>query len=225
MKFQVRWLTGLSIVFFLIGFVLVASYSFSQAQTTSGDTLGYTLLPLKAGDKCLVCGISLDTSNGIAILYKGRRVTLAKTQIKEFLQFPEKYFVKLQPAGALFAENSLVFDSINWRWLGVGIWIFFALISSALCCIIALKKGLPHVRWFFLGLTGNLVSVFLVLIAPAKAKVNLPPGLKKMPITANPVECPSCGATNHPAARQCLGCGSKLMPLTKSEAEQVNLVP
>lgn len=43
-------------------------------------------------------------------------------------------------------------------------------------------------------------------------------GMRKIPLTSEPVACPACGQPNHPAAALCLHCGRRLHPEARSEA-------
>jgi|GEM_PF-4139844 len=56
-------------------------------------------------DRGLVCGAELAIDDGLAFLYKGRRITLDALHLEEFLRNPAAYFTDLQPRGALFQES------------------------------------------------------------------------------------------------------------------------
>lgn len=213
-----KWLLCLNRnVFLLVLIFTFSNFLLLSAQKESVDTLGYNIVPLKAGDKCIVCGISLDVQNGIAILYKGRRVPLDKHELKNFLDNADKYFFKLRPSGALFSENYTFLRILSAEWFGVGIWIFLALFSAAICSTIALKKGFHFRNWFFYGLIGNMIAVMIILIYPSKKEVNRPSHITKLRVTMEPVECSTCGKLNHPTAKECTNCRTALNPELDSE--------
>ncbi len=177
-------------------------------------------VPTKPGDICVVCGTALKDS-GTAILYKGRRVPLANQEmLQQFLDRPEHYFAKLQPRGALFQEETVTNVSRRWGWFIFGVWVFVALLCAAIGAGLSLRKGYPPVKGFFIGLIGSLFGVAWMAARPARTNVRLPPHLAKLPTTAAPLACPSCGALNHPAAKKCPTCGAGLTPQITSEVER-----
>lgn len=181
------------------------------------DTLGFPRAEVRPGDFCLVCGVPLK-QDGLAIIYKGRRVPLANGEmLQRFLDDPSAYFYKIQAQGALFNEEAVPASAGRFAWFAAGVWIALALLCGALASSIALRKGLSQRRWFFYGLIFSVVAVAAVLIRPAVERRELPPRLGKIPATTAPQTCPACGAFHHPAARRCNTCGRELSPTIEAE--------
>jgi hypothetical protein len=110
----------------------------ASANTERLEREGLTALSMKEGDRCLVSGILLDV-NGIAFVYRGRRVTLHKDAVGVFLDDPGKYFSQLQPRGALFQKDESW--SLGISWLVLGIWVTLGLACGAAPSHLALHKG------------------------------------------------------------------------------------
>jgi len=193
----------------------------SSALPAVQDTLGFELAPVKKGDRCIVCNMPVDSS-GMAILYRGRRVPFYSIDmLQRFLDNPDAYFYKLEPNGALFQEAAVSRQGLQPGWFIFGLWVVLALVSASLSAVLALRKGLPVVKWYFIGLAASLIGVLFVWRKPAVAAVELPPGFTKPPATPLPIKCPACGAENHPSAKVCSACGNTLQPLEESEVERV----
>jgi hypothetical protein len=206
----------------IIGMFLVPLSMSAQhpGQAEKQDTLGYPLAEIKKGDRCLVCGVNLE-EDGLAILYKGRRVPLANgAMLEAFIANPQVYFPKLQPKGALFQESAVPENPVRWGWFLFGVWVTLALLSGALSAGISLRKGLPPVKGFFAGLIGSVFGLLYIITRPAKEKVDLPPHLAKIRTTAHPGSCPKCGGQNHPSASKCVSCGTALTPSVESEVSR-----
>ncbi len=171
-------------------------------------------------DRCLVCDGELD-KNGLAFLYKGRRITLDTLHLEAFLQTPGAYLAQLQPRGALFQESGGGYLSKGW--LFAGIWMLLGLVGAAVCTGIALRKGLPPMGWFAAGLATNILAVIVIFTRPASESIPLPPRLAKIPVTADPYLCTRCGAQNHPSARHCIGCDAVIDSTADSEVERAGL--
>ncbi len=194
-------------------------------QPLSADSIeNYKQVPIKEGDRCFICNIEL-VDGGVAFIYRGRRVTVASFHVQQFLDAPLKYFSRLQPRGALFQEDAILERPMWSGWLLLGIWLAVGLVSAAISTHLALRKGLPPVTWFAIGLATNLFGLLLLLRHRAEADVSLPPHLAKIPTTLNPVECPACRAENHPSAKQCSACGAQLNPTAVSEVERSGMAP
>lgn len=188
-----------------------------SANTDLLEREGITVLSTHEGDRCLVSGVLLD-ENGVAFVYRGRRVSLHKDAIGVFLAEPDRYFSRLQPKGALFQENQIWFLSVSWLFLGV--WMTLGLVCGAAASHIALRKGRSPGFWFAAGVALNVVALVTVLTRPSETDAALPSHLGKIPTTHAPVPCPSCDATNHPSASSCSSCGAQLSPTLESEVQR-----
>ena len=96
--------------------------------------------------------------------------------------------------------------------LWFGLYVLAGLIFGGLAAGTALRKGMPPVRWFFLGLVFTAPVWAYLLICNCQGASES--GREK---TLHPLACPKCGALNHPAAAGCLGCGAGLTPAAASE--------
>lgn len=127
-------------------------------------------------------------------------------------------FSGLQRGGALFQEASGGFP-LRWLWFLAGAWILVGILSGALCAHMAWRRRRSPVFWFAAGLVANLAALGLLAVA-ARPSERLPPRLAKMPATAVPAACPSCGAWNHPASSRCSSCGARLEPAYEPETRR-----
>lgn len=204
----------------ILGLFLLVSPLRTQVTVTPSDTL-----PAKPGERCTVCGVTLDEESGVALIVRGRRVPLNKAMVDMFMDNPEKYFAKKQPKSALFQEElgtpaGVALGGISWGWFLFGLYVLVALIFGGLSGYAAVAKGLPPIPHFFIGLT--ILGYLYVLTRPAAApKGQIPAGLVKVPVTHAPLPCPACGNTNHPSAKKCAGCGNELQPQMESEVARV----
>ncbi len=205
---------------------VAALFNLAAANTSAsqgmGDALRYEKVLLKMGDRCIVSNLLLD-EHGLAFLYRGRRVTLDAAHVQTFFDQPMKYFSNLQPRGALFQEDAIRKPPKRIGWFIFGVWMTLGLTAGAFCTHLALGKGLSPVTWFFVGLTTNLVGVLLALRQSSRTRVEMRPRLAKITKTVPPLICSACRAQNHPSARQCTGCGSKMQPIMESEVERTGL--
>ena len=97
--------------FFLMGIIIIISFQFIYLDFSSKgkqDTLGYKLLSIKIGDRCIVCDLPIKEGSGLALLIKGRRVTIDLEHFQEFIENKAKYFANLEPHGALFQESAVL---------------------------------------------------------------------------------------------------------------------
>jgi hypothetical protein len=176
----------------------------------------------RSGDRCFICGAALSQSD-VVLTIKGRRVPLKQAMVDSFLQNQDHYFAALQPRAALFQENAqadgrVSQGGISTGWFLFGLYVLAMLLFAGLSGYSALAKGLPAVSNFFLGLLLGPVGYLFVLTRSASSNAMvIPRGLAKIPATHEPVVCPACSATNHPAARQCLDCGGELTPKYQPE--------
>lgn len=214
---------NISVISMLTILVMLLHFSHSPSSSQSSDTLGYKILSIKKGDRCIVCNTPLTPKNGLSLLVRGRRVTIDLEHWPVFLNNQLIYFSDLQPKGALFQENAIQDRQINAGWFIFGIWVILALLSSAINAGLSLKKGLPILKWFFRGLVLNIAGVFWLLLHKPAKEVVLPPNLGKIPVTRSPVKCPKCNGFNHPAAKICAGCGGQLYPKIEAEVNRAGL--
>jgi len=190
---------------------------YAKADTSLLEEQGLVVLATHEGDQCLVSGILLD-ENGVAFVYRGRRVTVHEDAIGVFLGEPDTYFARLQPRGALFQEDQGW--SLGLSWLFIGIWMTLGLGCGAAASHIALCKGRSAGFWFFAGVATNVVALVTVMTRPNEASATLPPRLAKVPATSSAIDCPACGSPNHPSAKACTSCSVDLSPDFESEVQR-----
>jgi len=210
--------------FILIGVVILISINFiylNNSPDTPQDTLGYILLSIKKGDRCIICDIPIMEGTGSALLIKGRRVTIDLDHFQEFITNQAKYFAQHEPHGALFQESAVLPHAMKYGWFIAGLWIFTALIAAAICCNVALKKGLRASPWFFRGLLLHIIGIIWVILKKSTGRPQFIPAFGKIRETSQPVKCPKCQALNHPAASSCSKCHSDLIPLQESEVRRI----
>ncbi len=207
---------------FLLLLVMLVGAS-GQAQDRNE---GYKTVAPRAGERCLVCRAPLNETD-LVLLVRGRRVPLKRAMVDSFMRDPDAFFSELQPKGALFhespgAEGSEVSVETSSSWLTFGIYAVSALLFAGLSGYRAVSRGLPAVSHFFIGLLLHLPGYLYVLTRPAAAGQNrIPAGLGKVPETRPPVPCHGCGSENHPAARECSGCGKQLEPVYASDVSRL----
>lgn len=190
----------------------------SVADTEMLKNRGISVLATQPGDRCLVSGILLN-ADGIAFIFRGRRVTLHEDAVGVFLAEPDRYFTDQQPKGGLFAES--IESQLHLSWLLIGIWMILGLACGAMSSHIALRKGRSAGYWFAAGIVLNVVALATVLVRPNETSNPLPPRLGKVPTTVDPILCPSCGSSNHPTAAVCKSCGTPLNPVGESEVSRI----
>jgi hypothetical protein len=179
----------------------------------------------QTGDVCLVCNKPIE-SDDVVYLVDGQRVPVHRGDCDARLHaHPTKYLAKMKPRGALLDAGS-VSSGASFDWLYVGLYVLAGLVLGGLAAQRALHVGRRPLIWLVLGLVGN-VAAYAVLLALPKRQVRtlaaIPSGLAKIASTYSPQACPKCGAENHPSARECSGCGTKLNPTMESEAARVGL--
>ena len=210
--------TGFALILWAL--VVTTEAAAAPAGRAALERTGLQPQELRPHDRCLICDGELDADDGLAFLYRGRRITLDHLHLPQFLAEPSAYFSRLQPRGALFQESG---GSMSNGWLILGVWVLLGLVGAAVCTGVALRKGLPPRRWFAAGLVANVAAVVLVLTRAAPKPVALPPGLARIPDTAAPYRCARCGGQNHPSAARCRDCGAGIVPTTDSEVERAGL--
>ncbi len=201
-------------------FCLLALPLWAQESAPPTD---YKRVHPKLGDYCTVGNVPLDTLQDVALIVRGRRVPLHRTMVDSFMRTQEKYFSRQQPKGALFQEElsaaqGTSLGGVTSGWFLVGLYVLVALVFAGISGYTAVTKGLPPIPNFFIGFFLSALGYLYVLTRPAVAsKGEIPAGLVKVPTTHTPVPCAACGYQNHPSAKKCVGCGSKLEPALQSE--------
>jgi hypothetical protein len=205
-------------------FCLLGTLLASQEAPARGP---YPVVSAKEGERCSVCGAALGEDD-VALMVRGRRVLFEKSMIDTFLADPEKYFSEKQPRAGLFQEEldappGTAQGGISWGWFLFGSYVLLSLLFAGLSGYSAISKGLQPIPSFFIGLFFNALGCLYVLtrrrVAP---RGNLPAGLVKIPVTLAPKACPTCGNTNHPAARKCSVCDGHLQPGLQSDVARAS---
>lgn len=208
-----------------LGLFLILSFflALPLASQEMSELSGYTQTEVRPGDYCIVSSKPLGP-NDICLLVNGRRVPLKREAVDIFLKNPEKYFSKLQPKSALFAEDMGVDKSLSLGWFIFGIYVLVGLVFAAFTSHTAVAKGLSPIPWFFAGLFLNAFGYLAILTKkPGEIITNVPSGFRKVPLTKDPSACSSCGHENHPSAKNCSNCGIALIPKAVSETEKLGL--
>jgi len=136
---------------------------------------------------------------------------------------PAAFALQQQPAprGAFLGAGESAGISSMWFW--AGLYVVAGLVFGALAAHRALQTGNRALTWFGVGFVFTLPGYLYLLTRPKQkmdAPAGVPPGLRRIAATSSPEPCPGCGAMNHPAAAQCIGCGGKLTPRFVSEAQR-----
>jgi hypothetical protein len=172
-------------------------------------------MPARDGETCAVCNTPV-TDKDVAYLVDGQRIAVMEAMQEEFLRNPLLYVTKFRPEGMVFSARQS--GSLNSGYLWLGMYVLVGLLFGGACAHVAMSKGLPSWRWFFLGFFFSVPACLAVAgKKPAADAPEVPDGLGKIPATRAPAACPECGAGNHPAAHRCLGCGAVLQPSVSSE--------
>ncbi len=170
------------------------------------------LLPLM-----LAMGFAAGTRHASG--FSGKSPELPGAPAKIFQRAQDTLATSAQPKSALFnKESGASRSAVGSGWFLFGLYVLLALLFSGLSGCTAVAKGLNPVPYFFLGFFLSAIGYLYVLTRPAMARRgDVPAGLVKVPTTLEPVPCPKCGNTNHPAAKKCSGCGAALQPTTQSD--------
>jgi len=126
-----------------------------------------------------------------------------------------------EPRGAFLGAGESAGISSLWFW--AGLYVVAGLVFGALAAHRALQTGNRALAWFGVGFFLTLPGYLCLLTRPKQkmdAPAGVPPGLRRIAATSSPEACPGCGAMNHPAAAQCIGCGGKLTPRFVAEAQR-----
>lgn len=192
----------------------------------NGKVVG-RLVPAKVGETCLVCNEPLHAGD-VVYLVGGQRVPIHLGPCDSALRAqPRHWLAQLRPRGAfLGAEADQPVPSAGWFFLGF--YILLGLIFAALCAHQALHVGRSAYGWFAAGLVLNAFGYLILLTRPRRevqAPAGVPRGFGKIAATYAPQPCPKCGATNHPAASECITCGARLAPAVDAEVKRAGLHP
>lgn len=174
---------------------------------------------LAEGEQCLVCRQLIHDGDIVEVRYKGRTFHVAAKMLDEFKADPDRYFYAMQARSGLFDEASTETPQMSMGWLGFGTYVLLGLIFGAICGYAALNRGLPGMRWFMAGFIGGVFGLiaFFVTQRGARRLDGDARGLSKIPVTSSPVDCPTCGESNHPTAPACSACGRSLNPTAQPE--------
>jgi hypothetical protein len=182
-------------------------------------------VPPKPGEICQVCNKPIGPDD-VVYLVDGQRVPVHRRDCDAQLHAnPTKYLAKMKPRGALLDASS-VSAQASYGWLYFGFYMLAGLVFAAVAAHRAFHVGRRPLVWLALGLVGNLPAYAVLLALPkreVRALAGIPAGLGKIASTYSPQACPQCGAENHPSARECSACGTKLNPTLESEAARVGL--
>lgn len=172
--------------------------------------------PAKEGEICVVCN-NRASGRDACYLAGGQQIVVHAADCceGEFLRHPGKYLAALRPNQILFSVWPRAGLASPWFWFGVS--VLAGLVFGGLSAHTALATGRAPLPWFLAGLFFSLAAYGYLLTARAVSNPVLPPGLRKLPPTREPVPCPRCGAGNHPSARNCSTCGGELNPVAPSE--------
>ena len=192
-----------------------------QELIVDGKVLGKRI-ESRPGMVCLVCNDPIGKDD-FAFLVKGQRVAVHRVNCyQKLLEHPYRFLGILQPHGAFLGAGAEE-QAVSFAWFLVGLYILSGLVFGALGAHGALHRGRSAMAWFGLGLALNVFGYLLLQLCSRRqmeGAPSVPSGLRKVPATSNPLPCPRCGKTNHPAAEQCSGCGAKLQPFLESEVKK-----
>lgn len=203
----------------------------SQSCTRVGRILGVllalapvavsqTTLEPRRGEVCFLCNERIEATD-FAYQVDGQRMPVHRVACDgAYRAEPQRWLVRLKARGAFL---SAIPDrrALSPAWFLAGVYLLAGLVFAGVCAHRALHTGHRPTPWFFAGLTLNAPAYLYLLTRPrGTLSAAAPPGLRKMAATSEPQPCPHCGATNHPSATLCLGCGARLEPRVVSEASR-----
>jgi hypothetical protein len=170
--------------------------------------------PARDGETCIVCNGRVSQYDR-AYVIGGQRVAVMRDMESQLFSNPRKYAGRLQPRGLMTSSEKPAAGS-NALLYG-GVYVLAGLVCGALCAHMAMAKGLSAWRWFGLGFLFSLLAcAWLGAHRPTGTQAS-GSGLEKIRATREPVRCPHCTGTNHPAAAKCSHCGAALEPSAPSE--------
>lgn len=193
----------------------------SKQDAAKKDSPFSTAVPVKEGDRCIICGTPLQPHDKV-YLVEGQRVGVMSQMEPTLLSDPWAYLARLKPRGGLFGGETVREGRVSNVYLLAGLYLTVGLAFAAICAHRALNVGGRPVPWFFAGLAFNAFG-YLALLMRSKGEADGAPaapahrGVVKIPATAEPAACPTCGGLNHPSATECSSCGAALTPEAVSE--------
>ena len=213
---------GCFILLLCFGWVDAIAQPPSQKQDTpKQDTPFSSTVPVQEGDRCIVCGTPLSPGDKV-YLVEGQRVGVMTQMEPTLLSDPWAYLARLKPRGGLFGGETARQGRVSNVWLLAGLYLTVGIGFAAICAHRALNMGARPVPWFFAGLAFNAFG-YLALLLRSKGEADgtkaapIYRGVVKIPATAEPTACPTCGGLNHPSATDCTSCGAELTPTAESE--------
>jgi len=176
--------------------VIIGAAGCAWAQERPGDILK-TEVAVKPGEICIGCNHPIEAHDK-TYLVEGQRVAVHRADCDNSLRAdPTPFLARLKPRGGFFGGEKAPAGAPGSTGLLVGVGAVVGL-----------------------GLAGIWAHRTLNRSA-SPAGDPIPAGLAKIPSTRAPQACPLCGATNHPAASQCLECKAPLRPDFPSEVSRL----
>lgn len=194
---------GVILAVLLVGFSVTAAEKLSER------------LPVHDGETCVMCGREVPKT-GAAYRAGGQRVAVCQQCEPKFRMDPDGHMAALRPSNMIFDAQTESYLGDGWIWLGI--WALLGVVFGGLSAHLAVRKGTPPLRSFLLGFFFSIPGYVFVAFQPDAVVSAAPDGLRKVPLTHDPMPCPSCGNTNHPSAIACSDCGAELTAHTASEA-------
>lgn len=166
---------------------------------------------------CRACGAP-GGAGGLEYAVAGRYVPLCGGPcLDAALADPDAVLAGMQARSGLFDEKAMPARSANWAFFALGSYVCAGLLAGAWCAHAAFRKGKSPAAWLAIGLAFNVAGIAALALARGEPR-SIPAGMSKIPATADPVPCGSCGAANHPSAARCARCGAAAAPRSESEA-------
>lgn len=138
-------------------------------------------MPARKGETCAVCNTPV-TGKDVAYLVDGKRVAVMEAMQEEFLQNPLLYVTKFRPEGMVVSARQA--GSLNSAYLWLGMYVLVGLLFGGACAHVAMTKGLPSLRWFFLGFFFSVPACLALAGKPVSLDApEVPDGLRKIPAT------------------------------------------
>ena len=207
-----------------LALILTASHSL-VGQEPAREIATYPVVEPRAGETCIVCDKTVGATDRVYEV-EGQRVPVHMGACDNaFRRAPGHFLARLKPRGAFLGAEPNLGPNFSLGWFAFGIYVLLGLVFGAFCAYRAVNHALRPWPWFLAGFFLNVFGFLALVTRPAgdSSVAGLPPGLVKVPTTYSPRVCPRCGATNHPSATSCAGCGNKIEALVSSEVTRVGL--
>jgi hypothetical protein len=151
-------------------------------------------------------------------MWQGRRYYMeSEACLEMFMADPETYAKRIEPRAALYSAPRIDRPTYSPWVLFISLFVVAGLLSGAVTSYVAVQKGLSGLNWFVLGFALNVIAVVIVFFCRGREMLFRAEGLCKAPQTHEPLVCPHCGSSNHPAASRCSRCGTAMDPKVQSE--------